>query len=141
MDKTPNRRPGLCSALAALAVLLVVLGWLFSPAFSGTEVLFTEGKTLGQWDAHLRGGAWDNQSGLGQPQVETRRGVSGLIQAICKLSPDPAANFANYHPLTCLLLLGMAAWLCARQLGTDSIVCGVVAIAAAFNGFFLTQSL
>jgi len=140
MDETPNRRPGIAPAVATAIALLGVLAVLFSPAFSGEHVHFTEGRTVGQWDALFTNGEWNDQDGLGQPQLFSRHGFTGLFQKLCELSPDPAANFANYHPLASLFLLGMAAWLCARQLGASAIVCALTALAAALNGYFISQS-
>ena len=140
MDEPPNTRPGWFPALASGGALLLVLAMLFGPAFSGEEILRTGGQTIGEWDQHFAEGAWDSQSGMGQPRPAAR-GFTSLFQTLCGISPDPAANFANYYPLGCLLLLGMAAWLCFRQLNCSGLVCGIAALAAALNGVFFSRAL
>ena len=140
MDDAPNTRPGWLPALATGGALLLVLAMLFGPAFSGEEILRTGGQTISEWDQHFAEGAWDSQTGMGQPRPAAR-GFTGLFQTLCGISPDPAANFANYYPLACLFLLGMAAWLCFRQLNCSGLVCGIGALAAALNGFFFSRAL
>ena len=141
MNETPNTRPGLAPALAAAGVLLLVLAGLFGPIFSGEFILHTEGQTVEEWDRHFTDGAWDAQAGLGAPQSHVPSGFTGWFQALCKLTPDPTANYANYYPPACLFLLGMAAWLCFRQLNCSGLICGIGALAAALNGVFLSRTV
>ena len=114
MDEAPNTRPDWALALAAAGVLLLVLAGLFSPIFSGESILHTEGRTVEEWDQHFAEGPWDSQAGLGAPRGSAQPGFTGWFKALCKLTPDPTANYANYYPLACLFLLGMAAWFCFR---------------------------
>tara|TARA_B100000959_G_scaffold278271_1_gene336286 strand:+ start:242 stop:3043 length:2802 start_codon:yes stop_codon:yes gene_type:complete len=141
VDNPPNTRPGLVPAIAAAGVLLVVLTVLFYPVFSGAEVLHTEGRTVGEWDQHFTEGSWNSKTGLGIPTGHTPPGFTGLFEELCRLTPDPASNFANYYPPACLFLLGMAAWLCFRQLDCSSLICGIGAVAAALNGVFFSRAV
>ena len=141
MDNIPNSRPALTPALATAGALLVVLVVLFNPIFLGEEILHSQGLTVGEWDKHFAEGPWDSQAGLGVPRGHTPPGFTGLFEALCRLTPDPASNFANYYPPACLFLLGMAAWLCFRQLDCSSLGCGIGAVAAALNGVFFSRAV
>lgn len=141
MDEAPNTRPGWGPAIAAAGVLLLVLAGLFSPIFSGESILHTEGRTVEEWDQRFAEGAWDAQAGLGAPRGGAQPGFTGWFQSLCKLTPDPTANYANYYPLACLFLLGMAAWFCFRQLKCSGLICGIGALAAALNGVFLSHTV
>jgi hypothetical protein len=141
MDEAPNTRPGWAPALAAAGVLLLVLAGLFSPIFSGESILHTEGRTVEEWDQHFAEGPWDSQAGLGAPRGSAPPGFTGWFRELCKLTPDPTANYANYYPPACLFLLGMAAWFCFRQLKCSGLICGMGALAAALNGVFLSHTV
>ena len=141
MNRESNTRPDLIPALAAAGVLLVVLSLLFNPMFFGEEILHTDGRTVGEWDQHFAEGSWNSQAGLGRPTGHTPPGFTGLFEALCRLTPDPASNFANYYPPACLFLLGMAAWLCFRQMNCSNLICGIGAIAAALNGVFFSRAV
>ena len=141
MDAAPNPRPGLVPALATAAVLLTLLALLILPVFSGDTFLHTQGRSLSSWDHHFESSGWDGHRGMGQREAPLPPGVTGAFSALTKLTSDPSANFANYLPVFCLFLLGMAAWYCVRQLGGDSLMCGIMAVAAAFSGVFITRAL
>ena len=141
MDEAPNTRSGGGPALAAAGVLLLVLAGLFSPIFSGESILHTEGRTVEEWDQRFAEGAWDARAGLGEPRGHVMPGFTGWFRTLCKLTPDPTANYANYYPPACLFLLGMAAWFCFRQLQCSGLICGIGALAAALNGVFLSHTV
>ena len=119
MEEAPNTRPGLGSALATGGVLLVILAVLFAEGFSGESFLHHQNRSLAGWDTQFDANGWNAQTGLGHHTHSTPMGFSGLIHWLCSLTGDPAANFANYYPVACLLLLGMAGWLLARSLGAS----------------------
>ena len=141
MDAAPNPRPGLRPALATAAVLLALLALLILPVFSGDAFLHTQGRSLSAWDHHFASSGWDSHLGMGQREAPLPPGVTGAFSALAKQTGDPSVNFANYLPVFALFLLGMAAWYCVRQLGGDSLVCGIMAVAATFSGVFITRSL
>ena len=141
MEEAPNTRPGLGSALATGGVLLVILAVLFAEGFSGESFLHHQNRSLAGWDTQFEANGWNAQTGLGHHTHGTPMGFSGLIHWLCSLTGDPAANFANYYPAACLLLLGMAGWLLARTLGASGIVCTLAALAAALNGVFFTSAV
>lgn len=141
MDEATNTRPGWGPAIATAGVLLLVLAGLFSPIFSGESILHTEGRTVEEWDQRFAEGSWDVQAGLGAPRGHALPGFTGWFRSLCKLTPDPTANYANYYPLACLFLLGMAAWFCFRQLKCSGLICGIGALAAALNGVFLSHTV
>jgi hypothetical protein len=141
MEEAPNTRPGLGSALATGGVLLVILAVLFAEGFSGESFLHHQNRSLAGWDTQFDANGWNAQTGLGHHTHSTPMGFSELIHWLCSLTGDPAANFANYYPAACLLLLGMAGWLLARSLGASGIVCTLAALAAALNGVFFTSAV
>ena len=99
----------------------MLLTVLFAEGFSGESFLHHQERSLAGWDTQYDANGWNAQTGLGHHTHGTPMGFSGLIYWLCGLTGDPAANFANYYPAACLLLLGMAGWLLARTLGASRI--------------------
>ena len=67
-------------------------------------------------------------------------GFSGLIHWLCSLTGDPAANFANYYPAACLLLLGMAGCTLGYCINPDSFARDAALFAGEIHGRAVNES-
>ena len=122
-------------ALVILSIcLLAVFCVLFNKSFDPNHVLFANDLPLGALKAEqssLPGnffGNWQNGNWIGGESVSAAPDVTALLGTVF----PPEILLKLYAPFT-MLLLGLSAWLCLRELGLGSVVCILGGLAAGLN--------
>ena len=140
---SPKGNPRSAHFLAALAVLAVVLSFLFAKSFKPELVLFSNDAPLGliqaeagqQATKEFWTGFWNDLNWIGIEQPAIAPGPSlwtYWLMSIFGEERAPVLNAKFYGPIS-LLFLGLSAWLFFRQLGFRNAVCVLGGIAAALN--------
>lgn len=134
--------------LPVMAVLAVVLIYLFRPSFQEGMVMFSNDGPLGRVAAHAVydetafAGYWMDLYWLGQEMPSAPFNVTLAIYHI--IGPpvfglDGAVNFLKFYGPLSLALLGFSAWLFCRQLRFHPAVCILVGVASALNSNALSN--
>ncbi|MBM3881587.1 MAG: hypothetical protein FJ387_17990 [Verrucomicrobia bacterium] len=137
----PAPTPAQRGFAVALALLLVVLGGLFSRSFQPGQILFSSDGPIGANAAQAAAlpaaftGYWQDLNWLGAYTGNASPTVTYLLLWV--LGPLAFAKF--YAPIS-LLLLGLSAWVLLRQLGFRPSVCALGALAAALNTDFFSYA-
>ena len=122
-------------ALVILSIcLLAIFCVLFNKSFDPNHVLFANDLPLGALKAEqssLPGtffGNWQAGNWIGGESVSAAPDFSALLGSVF----PPEVFLKLYAPIT-MLLLGLSAWLCLRELGLGSVVCILGGLAAGLN--------
>ncbi len=122
------------SFLLTLLVLLAVLAALFARSFESGNLVFSSDGPLGANAAAFARlpqaftGMWLDLNWTGGPVGSAFPCLTYLLLWV--LSP---LGFAKFYAPLCLLSLGLAVWVCFRQLGFRPVACVLGALAMALN--------
>lgn len=125
-----------------LLILAIPLAVLFRSSFQSELVLFSNDGPLGvisSQAASLPGsffGYWDDLHWVGQEKPSAAPNFSQLLGGLV----NNAVVYSKIHAPLSLLLLGFVGWLLFRQLGFQSAVCVLGAIAFALNMNFFSNA-
>lgn len=129
------------SFILLLIFLLTVLCVLFHESFDPKEVLFANDLPLGAAKAEQNRlparftGNWLDSNWIGAEGVSAAPDITSLINTIL----PPVIVLKLYAPLT-MLLLGLSAWLCFRELRFHPVVCLLGGLAAGLNMHFFSYA-
>ena len=118
------------------AVLLLLIGFIFSKSFSADYVLFSNDGPLGAFNAksgdmtHAWRGVWQDLNWLG---IENPSALPHAESLTWFLLGDSPVSFVKFNVPFALVALGLSFWFCLRQFGFRHPVCLLAAIAAALN--------
>lgn len=135
---SPSKRGG---TLALLAVLVVVLGWLFSASFRPGQAVFANDGPLGAQVSEIYkmpgafSGIWSDLYWLGAYGGNYAPNATGVLLWLL----GPLAFNKFLVPIS-LLLLGLAASLFFRKLGFGTAACLLGGLAAALNSNFFSNA-
>jgi hypothetical protein len=120
-------------------LLAGVLGWLFRGGFPAGHVVFSNdgplGAAMARWYhmPELLAGSWQDLNTIGTSGGQAPPSITyGLLWL---LGP---VGFAKLYPPLVLLILGLGAWTCFRQLGLAPFACILGGLAAALVSTFFT---
>ncbi len=117
-----------------LIILLTILCVLFRQSFDPSKVLFANDLPLGALKAEQSKlpdtftGNWQDSNWIGAESVSTAPDITALFGTLFA----PEILMKIYPPFS-MLLLGLCAWLCFRELGFRPVVCILGGLAAGLN--------
>ena len=117
-----------------LLTLLITLAVLFHKSFDPSQVLFANDAPLGAIKATMNtlpgtfSGNWQDLNWIGGESPSAAPNISALLGTLF-----PQEIFMKFYAPLAMLIFGLSAWLCFREIGFRPIVCLLGGLAAGLN--------